>query len=239
MKRTMLILFCVLTVMGCIYSNSSINVVELNKNKAAVDIIHTTTTFSIDDGLIIDTMKAVSFSIGDGYSIALSHATKVDIPQVVIDEGTTEVVSTTFVIAGQKVELVGRQDDLSLFKKPYINDNHTTFYNSDLLTLGSDLIMIGNSLMKGENIKTGILSSFNTKSLQYLNEAVLKHTVLVTVPINPGDSGSPVLTMDRSGRYKVAGIACARLPGLSAMGFMLPSNYVVETINNIREAAKK
>jgi len=62
----------------------------------------------------------------------------------------------------------------------------------------------------------------------------LRDTFLVTVPMNPGDSGSPVIAF-REGVPEIIGIACMVFNWAQGMNFVFKSNYVLEAIAKILE----
>ena len=61
----------------------------------------------------------------------------------------------------------------------------------------------------------------------------MKNTIMVTAPMNPGDSGSPVIAF-RDDKPEVVGIAALMAIRRQGMNFMLKSNYVQKAIAEIK-----
>lgn len=211
---------------------SNFNYSAVMEAKSAVVIVETVGT--LPSGELSRTFKAIGFSIGNGYIVALSHATDLKKMFTMVN-----YEKATHSVGDDKLELVGRYEDISLFKSD-ITRHSIPFGDSDQLKYGTYIVIIGYSRTLMINIKDGIVSipviknEFDKFSQ---TENVMKNTIMVTAPMNPGDSGSPVIAF-REGRPEIVGIAAMILVRHQGMNLILKSNYVQEAISKILEDSK-
>ncbi len=113
-----------------------------------------------------------------------------------------------------------------------------TFGDSDQVRAGDSVIAIGNAMGEGISATGGMISSTN-KTIIESNEA--EFNVLQTdAPINPGNSGGALVNT----KGEVIGINTAKMTktfnnSVEGVGYAIPSNDVVEIIDEIMENAEK
>jgi len=198
---------------------------------------------AIDNVVIIDTIAkifgedklevkdAIAIPIGNGLVVALSHATKTEdyitqriplgyihFPRMIVEE--------KYFINYKEIELIGRKNDISLFRANIPQVFPYKFGNSDKLRVGDKLAMIGYSHGMAIMIKQGVVALPN---FSYSEEA--ESRLLVNIVIASGDSGSPVLTY-QNGSLKIVGIVVTRYLR-TGLGTAFSSNYVQKMIDEI------
>lgn len=198
------------------YKNALDNVEEIKKLKKSLHRIVVK-----GEGRFLDSKNSTwtkiksgggtSFSIGDGFSIALTHAT--DLPKIhkeFTKKGficrKREIRNPTYWIGEKQIKLIGKIGDISLFKKPW--EDRYPFKLGEDPQVGTVLTVIGDSMLNGNNIKIGIVSMMNLGRITKDKEIIdAKHCFLHTTPVTPGDSGSPALTFNnKKNEYVVTGI---------------------------------
>lgn len=219
------------------YSNA-LDVNQINTAIRQMVIIETQAEVLVDGEITTRKMEAIAIRIRDGMIIAETHATKVpEIDFIHTPFGVflieQEIVSEKYFAEGVELELIGRHLDISLFKDPS-QDKYRIIPlgNSADLEIGTDVIVIGWSFGKGINIKTGIVSMF-VKDEEYDPQGgtIKDIAFMTTAPINPGDSGSPVLA-SRDGKYEIIGIACSTVQD-HGMGFAYYIDWVKMALETI------
>lgn len=252
MKKTLPLLFFFITFFIFLCSIIYISTIYKFKNslhptiiqqKNTIDIITSQATIRSTSGIYKKIWKqsATSFHIGDGYIIALTHATlhpgyiSIKITDSRSIKLTVVVSDYSFSINNKPIKLIGRYEDISLFKS-----NHTNYVipvgNSDELEIGTELVVIGNSFLKGINIKKGIVSildlSDKYKILGSQSENEYKYSFLIDCPIVPGDSGSPVLAL-KNNKYFLVGVVYASSGEYRNIGICFDSNYIKKVVKKI------
>jgi len=208
-----------------------------NFNYSAVMEVKNTTFImniraKLPSGYDVGPYKSICFSFGDKYIIALSHATdlKKILPKAIHN-------SVTYWIGDDELKLVGRYEDISLFRSE-IDRTSIPLGDSDQLKYGTYIVVVGHSLSKLINLKDGMVSipfiGDEFVSNNPFPESKLRDTFLITVPMNPGDSGSPVIAF-REEVPEIIGIACMVFNWAQGMNFAFKSNYVLEAISKILE----
>jgi len=180
------------------------------------------------------TQDAIAIPIGNGYVIALSHATRIETSRIVrtpfgIITTTRVVLKTNWFIGDKEVELVGRKDDISLFRIKLPGDVTEVFPyefgDSDRIRVGDKIVVMGYPFGLVVCVKQGVIG------LPQFADEEQKHQILVNALINPGDSGSPLLTI-QDGTLKMIGIVCA-IYGKDGLGVAFPINYIKDCIKEI------
>ena len=183
--------------------------------------------------------KAISFHIGDGYYVALSHAAC--IPKFFVMRTPFGIIQTPikvrqeqFYMNGKMVKLVGRHEDISVFYAEHLKDKpFLPWGDSDKLERSTKVYTVGYSYTKMYNFKDGIISETDIPKGIFVPQAV--NCFMMTLPANPGDSGSPVVainTKTHKGGLEIVGIVCATIRD-KGMSFAFKSNYVQECIAKI------
>jgi serine protease Do len=179
------------------------------------------------------------------------------------DGNTAYVVTNNHVVEGQeglevllkdgskvKAELVGTDSysDLAVLK---INsdkvDTVASFGDSSALKVGEPAIAIGSPLGSeyANSVTSGIISSLNRQvtSTNESNETVNINAIQTDAAINPGNSGGPLVNIEG----QVIGINSSKIASSSesssdvsieGMGFAIPSNDVVNVINQLEKDGK-
>lgn len=199
-------------------------------------IITTTVKYAIDQEDKTTTIDATTMYLGNGYFLALTHATKhPGIIQIAMGPFTSSqavnVKEHAFKIDNKyNVVLVGRCADISLFKSSEYAKPETAykFAKRDMIATGDKVILIGNSFMRGLNLKDGMVSRLHT-TLKIFRFAPVFY---ISAPSNPGDSGGAVLAFTGSDYY-VVGILCAGLRGGDGMGAAFEKDFVIAALENI------
>jgi putative serine protease PepD len=126
-------------------------------------------------------------------------------------------------------------NDLAVVRiQPYSGMVVATLGDSSKLTVGEDVLAIGNPLGYSDTVTSGVVSALN-RDAQESNTVRLSGLIQTSAPINPGNSGGALVTLDG----KVVGI-----PTLSAVdtetntpangiGFAIPSSQVQATLTQI------
>ncbi|EWM60361.1 S1C family serine protease [Streptococcus thermophilus] len=152
---------------------------------------------------------------------------------------------------GSKItgELVGKDTYSDLAVVKVSSDKITTvaeFADSNSLTVGEIAIAIGSPLGTeyANSVTEGIVSSLSrTITMQNDNgETVSTNAVQTDAAINPGNSGGPLVNIEG----QVIGINSSKISSTSAVagsavegiGFAIPSNDVVEIINQLEKDGK-
>lgn len=184
--------------------------------------------------------KGIAILLEDGLVLALSHVTDIPLLNMTrthfgyVQTMFAEKLSETYAVNGEEVQLIGRKGDISLFRGNHTEILPYPFGDSSKLEVGDRVAVIGFSFTKVFNFKDGVISfpfiekdDFDVIGLEMIKEDL----IMFSVPINPGDSGSPLIAF-RNGKCEVVGIVNAMLQG-NGMGLAIPINYVAETIVEI------
>ncbi|MBO0431809.1 trypsin-like peptidase domain-containing protein [Enterococcus sp. DIV0660C] len=179
------------------------------------------------------------------------------------DGNSAYIVTNNHVVDGQqglevllkdgskvKAELVGTDaySDLAVLK---INadkvDTVASFGDSESLKVGEPAIAIGSPLGSAyaNSVTSGIVSSLNRQvtSTNESNETVNINAIQTDAAINPGNSGGPLVNIEG----QVIGINSSKIASTSesssdvnveGMGFAIPSNDVVNVINQLEKDGK-
>lgn len=176
---------------------------------------------------------------------------------------TSYIVTNNHVVDGQqglevllkdgtkvKAELVGTDaySDLAVLKiKSDKVDKVASFGDSNALKVGEPAIAIGSPLGSeyANSVTSGIISSLNRQvtSTNESNETVNINAIQTDAAINPGNSGGPLINI----AGQVIGINSSKIASTSesssgvnveGMGFAIPSNDVVNIINQLEKDGK-
>ncbi len=176
---------------------------------------------------------------------------------------TSYIVTNNHVVDGQqglevllkdgtkvKAELVGTDaySDLAVLKiKSDKVDKVASFGDSSALKVGEPAIAIGSPLGSeyANSVTSGIVSSLNRQvtSTNESNETVNINAIQTDAAINPGNSGGPLINIEG----QVIGINSSKIASTSesssgvsveGMGFAIPSNDVVNIINQLEKDGK-
>ena len=112
-----------------------------------------------------------------------------------------------------------------------------TIGDSDSLKVGEQVVAIGNALGYGQSVTTGIVSAKDRT-----NSTNTTPLIQTDAAINPGNSGGALVNIEG----QVIGINSSKISSTSAvagsavegMGFAIPSNDVVEIINQLEKDGK-
>ena len=178
--------------------------------------------------------KAIAIPIGNNLVVALSHATttkpfiKMRSPFGWI-EVHRKIISEKWFIGETEISLIGRKDDISLFRADIPQKFPYKFGNSDKARTGDKLLIIGYPFNIAITVKQGTIAS-----LHYVNTKLEnKHAFLIDAAVNFGDSGSPVMVYQNN-IFKIIGIVYGVYgQHNSTIGLAFPINYVQETIDEI------
>ncbi|MGH7146701.1 MAG: S1C family serine protease [Nitrospiraceae bacterium] len=126
-------------------------------------------------------------------------------------------------------ELVGSdlQSDVALLRVtlPKGKYPHAHLGDSDKLEVGQKVLAIGHPFGLGYAMSTGIVSGFG-KLLETKQEVFQDRVIQTTAPMNPGNSGGPLVDSDD----RVVGLNSAILMGAQNIGFAIPINTVKSVV---------
>ena len=147
----------------------------------------------------------------DGYVLTNSHVVRDAKDIVTVFPNGNESSAT----------LVGEDaaTDLAVVRCNSGEHKYATFGDSSGLRVGQLVIAVGNPLGFQSTVSTGVLSALG-RSLRSQDGRLIEHIVQHTAPLNPGNSGGPLL--DSKGR--VIGINTAIIALAQGLGFAVPSN---------------
>ena len=164
----------------------------------------------------------------------------------IIDESGT-VITNAHVVGGardisaqlyggekSKVEIVGVDyyTDVAVLKlKGFLGKlSKVDLGSSDKLRIGQRTFVIGNPYGLGFGLSAGILSGLDRmpSSVNFTEPRVA--LLQTTAPVNPGDSGGPLLNSDG----KVIGVTTSILEGTQNIGFAIPINLVKDIVLELK-----
>ncbi len=132
-------------------------------------------------------------------------------------------------IIGQKTKYdvmgyvaIDEQRDLILLKVKDANAPVLSFGNSDKVSIGDEIFVIGNPQGLEGTFSKGIVSSIRAIGQDSLLQ--------ITAPISPGSSGGPVLNEEG----KVIGVAVATFKGGQNLNFAIPVSYLSNLLDNTK-----
>ncbi len=148
------------------------------------------------------------FFINDNGDIATNHH--------VLEGSVKAIIKTTNGDKGNVLEIIKDDPELDLIvaRTSLKNTKPLPIGDSDTITVGEDIVAIGNPAGLEGTISKGIISGIR-KVDDY-------KFIQITAPISPGSSGGPVF--DLSG--KVIGVATAYLDTGQNLNFAMPVNYL-------------
>jgi hypothetical protein len=162
-------------------------------------------------------VTSTSFHIGKGYLVTCAHCVKFDYVIQYTFFGPLKVpiksYNYKYTINGDPVELIGTYDDVALlYSEKLIGTPFVRFGDSNKLKPGDNIINVGNSMMAGNNLKS--------------------------IPVNGGDSGSPLFAK-KNGQHYFVGMVYASHRGLQGYNIAFMSNYIKSAISEIRNTVTK
>jgi hypothetical protein len=134
----------------------------------------------------------------------------------VLEGSVKAIIKTTKGDKGNILEIIKDDPELDLLvaKTSLKNTTPLPIGDSDTITVGEDIVAIGNGAGLEGTISKGIISGIRSdEDLKFIQ---------ITAPISPGSSGGPVFNL--SG--KVIGVATAYLDYGQSLNFAMPVNYL-------------
>lgn len=100
--------------------------------------------------------------------------------------------------------------------------------SSSTLKVGDPVIVVGTPYGLAGSMSNGIVSALN-RTLTTTNQNTISNVIQTTAPLNPGNSGGPVMNY----RGQVVGIATAIVEESQGIGFAVPSDSILADIQKI------
>jgi len=131
-------------------------------------------------------------------------------------------------------KLIGkdRRTDLALLKVDGVKVTVANFGDSDNLVVGQEVVAIGNPMGEkfARTVTVGVVSGLNR--ILTTEEGFVFRLIQTDAAINPGNSGGALCNL----QGEVIGINTVKIAvsGYEGMGFAIPSNQVVQVINDLR-----
>lgn len=186
------------------------------------------------DGRIFDGHNSQSTGSGvvldrEGYIVTNNHVVR----------GADHLLVTLVDGQEREAKIVGTdpRTDLALIKIK--SDRRLTpavFGNSDNLTVGQEVVAIGNplGLRFARSVTAGVVSGLNR--LLTTEEGFVYRLIQTDAAINPGNSGGALVDLDG----RLVGINTAKIAaeGFEGMGFSIPANQVDMVVEQIRSNGK-
>jgi S1-C subfamily serine protease len=102
--------------------------------------------------------------------------------------------------------------------------------SSSNLKVGDPVMVVGTPYGLAGSMSTGFVSALGrTLSAETTGGYVIANVIQTTAPLNPGNSGGPVLNYDG----QVVGIATAIVEDSQGLGFAIPSNTIIREISDL------
>ena len=162
----------------------------------------------------------------DGYIVTNAH-----VIEGISDESSIQIKLYNGETVGAKIIGYDTRTDLAVLKIDANNLPYASFADSANLTLGQDVIAIGNPLGLGKSVSNGIISALEKEI--YVNKVYM--TVIQTnAAVNAGNSGGGLF--DTSGN--LVGVVNAKkmssyTESVEGMGYAIPSNTVLRIVNDL------
>jgi S1-C subfamily serine protease len=147
----------------------------------------------------------------DGYILTNSH---------VVHEA--KHLTTTFIDGSQRLATLIGEDtatDLAVIRANAAGLPHATLGNSAALQVGQLVIAVGNPYGFQSTVSTGVVSALG-RALRSQNGRLIENIIQHTAPLNPGNSGGPLL----DARGRVVGINTAIIMMAQGIGFAIPAD---------------
>ncbi|MEW6443322.1 MAG: trypsin-like peptidase domain-containing protein [bacterium] len=109
--------------------------------------------------------------------------------------------------------------DLAVIRATGSNLPFAVLGDSDHLRVGQLVIAIGNPFGFQSTVSTGVVSALG-RALRSLQGPLIESIIQHTAPLNPGNSGGPLV----DSRGRIAGINTAIIAAAQGIGFAIPSN---------------
>ncbi len=228
----LLIVAIVLMTAGCVGLNNW-HASNVSKGNDATIIL------DIDNKVIIPgqgertiDFKAIAIPLNRKYVLALKHCVVQEkfIKYRMFGMWATlpiKVLKNEVTHNGQSLKLIKTHGDLALMRyEGTLTPFPFKWGDSDKVRLGDKVLVLGFSFAKCKVIKDGIISALGALTYHEGDECFIH-----TVPTNPGDSGSPMLTW-QDGELKIIGIVNAMIRD-NGLGFAIKSNEVRKLINGL------
>ncbi len=101
--------------------------------------------------------------------------------------------------------------------------------SSSTLKVGDPVIVVGTPYGLAGSMSNGIVSALNRTLTTTSNQNTISNVIQTTAPLNPGNSGGPVMNY----RGQVVGIATAIVEESQGIGFAVPSDSILADIQRI------
>jgi len=102
-----------------------------------------------------------------------------------------------------------------------------TIISSSSLKVGNPAILVGTPYGLEGSMSEGIISALNRTLI--INDEYIENIIQTTAPMNPGNSGGPLLNY----KGEVIGIVTARIADSEGIGFAIPSDIILENLENL------
>ena len=119
-------------------------------------------------------------------------------------------------------------NDLAVVRADGSGLPYASLGDSAALKVGQLVIAIGNPLGFQSSVSTGVVSATG-RAMRSLDRRLIENVVQQTAPLNPGNSGGPLV----DSRGRVVGINTAIIAAAQGMGFSVPSNTASHVVSQI------
>jgi S1-C subfamily serine protease len=119
-------------------------------------------------------------------------------------------------------------NDLALVRAGGSGLPYAALGDSSGLRVGQLVIAIGNPFGFQSSVSTGVVSATG-RGMRSLDRRLIENVIQHTAPLNPGNSGGPLV----DSRGRVVGINTAIIPAAQGIGFAVPSNTARHVVSQI------
>ncbi|MDR3216291.1 MAG: trypsin-like peptidase domain-containing protein [Clostridiaceae bacterium] len=174
----------------------------------------------------------------DGYILTNAH--------VILQENGTRFtrISAQMYDSGTTYSLTyvshNSSKDLALLKfsdtvRP-VNFSAVTFADSNLLTLGEEVAILGNADGLGIAVSTGVVSQLVRSLTSDSGWTITGDVLQTTAAVNPGNSGGPIFNING----ECIGVVAAKIAStnVEGIGFAIASNFALKWVDSLSKGVK-
>ena len=188
------------------------------------------TTQSTSSSYFFDNSTSTALGSGviiseDGYIVTNNH----------VAEGASEIIVTTPDGTEYEATTIGLDEktDLALLKIEATGLSYSSFVSLDDVSIGDEVVAIGNALGNGITVTKGIVSAL---SKEYYSTSAYMDVIQTDAAINEGNSGGGLFNMngDLIGIVNSKSVSSDDV-AVEGMGYAIPCDTVTSVINDLMQ----